>query len=459
VAAPIAFGKYLVTEVLGAGAMGVVYKGFDPDIRRDVAIKTIGANYRDASGVVEAIAARFRIEAQAAGRLTHPGIVGVYDFGQAQEVTYIVMEFVSGGTLNDCFARRVRFADEDIPGIMRQLLEALGHAHSNGVWHRDIKPANIMITGDGRLKIADFGIARIASGQSAQATIKIGTPSHMAPEQFVGGEVDHRIDLYAAGVVLYQLLTGRLPFSGSVEALMYKAVHEVPLPPSAVPGAARPTWYDPIVLRALSKDPSRRYPDASMFIAALEAGAGGVIDDQAWSRTLALHPTQSRPWPASPPLDGASGGASMNASPARWDPAVLSQVEGWLARSVGPLAGVLVRRAARVCTDLPALSAMLAQDITDPAGRSAFLSRTGTITSTGPRPPAPAIAAQPPPISELVLARAQALLAAEVGPIAKVLVKRAAQQVQDRDTFFKLLGDAVGDPQARRRLLANLAKL
>jgi serine/threonine-protein kinase len=143
---PTHLGKYQIAGVLGEGAMGVVYKGYDPDIRRSVALKTIRRQLVDGSDVAASIAARFRNEAQAAGRLSHPGIVGVFEYGEDQQVAYIAMEYVEGQSLARYLASQVRFTDDDIPGLMSQLLEALEHAHGQGVWHRDIKPANVILS-------------------------------------------------------------------------------------------------------------------------------------------------------------------------------------------------------------------------------------------------------------------------------------------------------------------------
>ena len=266
---PAQLGKYRITEVLGEGAMGVVYKGFDPDIQRTVALKTIRTSLDADDDSPGAPASRFRNEAQAAGRLGHPGIVAVYDFGRTEQVAFIAMEFVEGRSLASYLSARVRFTDTDIPGIMSQLLDALGHAHEKGVWHRDVKPGNIIMMTSGRLKVADFGIARIESQNLTQTHYMVGTPSHMAPEQFLGKAMDRRVDIYGAGVVLYQLLTGRAPFAGTTEALMYKVVNENPVPPSMVEGANRPGWFDAVIARALAKRPEERFADTDEFKRAL----------------------------------------------------------------------------------------------------------------------------------------------------------------------------------------------
>ena len=214
---PAQLGKYQITEVLGTGAMGVVYKGFDPGIRRVVAIKTIRRELISGDRPGAMMLKRFRNEAQAAGRLSHPGIVAVYDYGEDAEVAYIAMEFVEGNSLREYFARGTRFSERDTVSIISQLLEALAHAHERRVWHRDIKPGNLIVMMNGRVKVADFGIARIEASDLTQTGAVLRSPSYMAPEQYAAAAIDHRADVFAAGVVFYQLLTGSRPFVGTAD--------------------------------------------------------------------------------------------------------------------------------------------------------------------------------------------------------------------------------------------------
>ncbi|HEY8880202.1 MAG TPA: serine/threonine-protein kinase [Roseateles sp.] len=494
---PTQLGKYRITEVLGEGAMGVVYKGFDPDIQRTVALKTIRTQLDADDDSPGAPASRFRNEAQAAGRLHHPGIVAVYDFGRDQNVAYIAMEFVEGRSLASYLSAKVRFTDTDIPGIMSQLLDALDHAHEKGVWHRDVKPANIIMTTAGRLKVADFGIARIESNNLTQTHYMVGTPSHMAPEQFLGKPMDRRVDIYGAGVVLYQLLTGRAPFAGTTEALMYKVVNDMPQPPSTVEGVERPGWFDAVIARALAKRPEDRYATAEEFKQALTAGAGQVIDDTSWEKTVMLAPVRAKPTQplatpthAPPSLSGAStpgtagsAGTASAPTPSHWDKAQLSQAEMTLAKHVGPLASVLVRRAARECHDLNELYNKLAEQVTDPRARDAFLGQASLVTGGHHHRTAGGGTAGSPsshggsrgatagsagsaggtmiggPLNEAVMEKAQALLAQHVGPIAKVLIKRAANGTDSRAVFFNRLAESVNDPAAREKFLRELGRL
>jgi len=262
---PNRLGKYEITEVLGKGAMGVVFKGFDPGIRRTVAIKTIRRDLIEGDRPVAAMLARFRNEAQAAGKLAHPGIVAVYDYGEDAAVAYIAMEYVEGNSLREYFGRGTRFAERDAVSIMSQLLSALAHAHERRVWHRDIKPANLIVMMNGQVKVADFGIARIESSELTQTGAVMGSPGYMAPEQYSAAAIDHRADLFAAGVVFYQLMTGAKPFVGTAEQVSYAICHTDALRPSlADPGKG---WerYDPVITKALAKRPEDRFQSAEEF--------------------------------------------------------------------------------------------------------------------------------------------------------------------------------------------------
>ncbi|MGB8437537.1 MAG: serine/threonine-protein kinase, partial [Burkholderiales bacterium] len=274
---PQRLGKYLVTDVLGKGAMGVVYKAYDPDIQRTVAIKTIRRELVEDDDRAGMLMARFKNEARAAGRLSHPGIVAVYDYGEEADVAFIAMEFVEGNSLRAHFSRNTQFEERDVVSLMAQLLDALQHAHEQGVWHRDVKPANVIIMNSGKLKVADFGIARIDSSSLTQVGAVMGSPGYIAPEQDKGDAVDWHADIFAAGVMLYQLVTGTRPCSGSAEQLADKVCYEWPPAPSVAAPGRDLERYDAVVAKALSKSPQDCYASASEFKAAiLEAYAEPV---------------------------------------------------------------------------------------------------------------------------------------------------------------------------------------
>jgi len=223
-------GKYEIQGILGRGGMGVVDKAFDPAIHRQVAIKTITKSVMDPSELQYAIA-RFRHEAQTVGRLTHPRVAAIYDYndyGEDENLAYIVMELVHGRSLYDHLQNKAKFDLAEIGEIIRQLLDGLGHAHAQGVVHRDIKPSNLLINDDGRIKISDFGIAHLDTSSLTQVGEIMGSPDYMSPEQFSGDEPDARTDLYATGVIAYELLDGRKPFTGSDVEIMLQVIGERP---------------------------------------------------------------------------------------------------------------------------------------------------------------------------------------------------------------------------------------
>jgi serine/threonine-protein kinase len=488
---PERLGKYRITGVLGEGAMGVVYRGFDPDIRRLVALKTIRRQQPgDAGGSVAESAARFRNEAQAAGRLQHPGIVSVYDFGDDGRIAYIAMEYVDGRTLAHHLAQNVstrqRFSDADIASLVAQLLDALQHAHEHGVWHRDVKPSNVIITPQGRAKVADFGIARTENSGLTMAHSVLGTPTYMAPEQFMGRSIDHRVDLYATGVLLYQLVTGRPPFVGSPEVLMYKVVNDAPaLPSSVADSSAR---FDTVITQALAKDPAQRFSGALAFRQALADALG-----EAPAPLLSADAVQFTPDPFAPTERIPTGmstsvptGTSLTGEPlTHFEPDQLAPVEAALAQHVGPLAKVMVRRTARECHDIGELYLRLAEQITHQGSREAFqgqASRSGHATggthgSAGMRTGTghtaagalgsrtgtnasflPPTGQHGPPVTDAWLEQVQKLLTVHVGPIARVMVKRAAERSRLRDELVQQFAAAVPDGQ-RRQLLADIDKL
>ncbi len=266
-------GKYEIRRELGQGAMGIVFEGFDPMIDRRVALKTVRRDQLERSEVNE-ILARFKREAQAAGRLNHPNIVAIYEYGEDEGVAFIAMEFIEGRELKDQLDANQRFPMSEIVRIMTQLLEALDYSHKNGVVHRDIKPANIIMLKDGTVKVADFGIARIESSTLTMAGSVLGTPSYMSPEQFMGQTVDGRSDLFSAGVILYQFLTGEKPFTGALTTIMHKVLKEEPTAPSEL-NVQVPRPFDALIRRALAKRPDERFQSGHEFALALKAAAEG----------------------------------------------------------------------------------------------------------------------------------------------------------------------------------------
>jgi len=268
---PLKLGRYEIQSEIGRGAMGVVYRAIDPVLDRTVAIKTIGLS-QDQTERAE-YEARFYQEARAAGGLSHPNIVTVYDVGDSGDVAYMAMEFLDGSELSKLRGE----ANQPMPAeqavdIAAQVAEGLGYAHERGVVHRDIKPANIMVLQNGIAKITDFGIARMRQSEvKTQTGMLLGSPRYMSPEVVVGQRADGRSDVFSLGIILYELLTGTPPFAGeSMTALMYQTINFVPSPPSTA-NPAVPTMLDFIVAKMLAKKRDERYQDAKELASDLRA--------------------------------------------------------------------------------------------------------------------------------------------------------------------------------------------
>ena len=321
----VTLGKYEIRRELGRGAMGVVYEAFDTVIERTVALKTIRRDQLEGDEAQQTVA-RFLREAKAAGRLSHPGVVAVYDYGEEGGTSYIAMEFVRGQSLKDYFERNERFPIAQTARVMHELLDALAYAHDNGIVHRDIKPANIMLLENGRVKVADFGIARIQSSEFTQAGQILGTPSYMSPEQFMGQPVDGRSDLFSAGVLLYQLLTGERPFTGAATTIMHKVLMEDPLPPSRL-NVQVPKPFDAVIRKAMAKRPEDRFQSAAALSEAIHAAAdnrmpqGIEIASDATMAVSAAEATLVTPAESIPPAASRAEQTRADIAPAAGGPA------------------------------------------------------------------------------------------------------------------------------------------
>jgi len=263
-------GRYEIIDELGQGAMGVVYRAKDPLIDRVVAIKTI--NLDQAMEEREEYEQRFYQEARAAGRLSHHNIVTIYDVGKSGDIAYIAMEFLQGRELRDVLNEKSMLPIAQVLDIVAQVAQGLAYAHEHGIVHRDVKPSNIMIQKDGHVKITDFGIARMASAAvRTQTGMVLGSPKYMSPEQVMGKLTDQRSDIFSLGVMLYEMLTGRPPFSGeNVNAIMYQTLNATPPQPSSL-NSDVPDMLNFIVAKALAKKTDERYQNAGEFADDLRA--------------------------------------------------------------------------------------------------------------------------------------------------------------------------------------------
>jgi eukaryotic-like serine/threonine-protein kinase len=279
-------GRYRVLRKLGSGGMANVYLAEDEELGRRVAVKILNDRYANDDLFIE----RFRREAKSAAGLSHPNIVSIYDRGEAEGTYYIAMEVIEGRSLKELIMTREALPIDTAIGYAKQLLEALRFAHRHGIIHRDIKPHNVLVSADQhakanepRLKVTDFGIARHGASQMTEAGSIMGTAQYLSPEQARGAPVTAASDLYSAGVVLYEMLTGKVPFTGdSAIEIAMKHVNDLPAPPSALRPEI-PTELDQIVLRALAKDPGERYQSAEEFIEDLERVEAGLPISRATS--------------------------------------------------------------------------------------------------------------------------------------------------------------------------------
>lgn len=267
---PVSFGRYQVIEPLGKGAMGTVYKGKDPAIDRLVALKTIRLDSIADPSELNELKERLSREAKAAGNLSHPNIVTIYDYGLQGNLQYIAMEYIEGYTLESVLRRNLQLNYRIVATVIMQVCSALEYAHSMGIIHRDIKPANIMVTDGFKVKVMDFGIAHFESSSMTQTGVAMGTPNYISPEQLRGKEVTPSSDIFSLGVVLYELLTHRRPFKGdTISALVYKILNEDPPLPSQIDPKV-PPLFDMIIKKALAKDPRERYRTAKELAGTLE---------------------------------------------------------------------------------------------------------------------------------------------------------------------------------------------
>ena len=260
---PRTLGRYEIVSLLGQGGMGCVYKALDPMIGRPVAIKTLSADL-SAEELAE-FKRRFFREARTAGRVAHPNVVTIYDVGEADGTPFIAMEYVEGRTLRAVLDADGPLGAEAACRIATQVAAGLAAAHKLSIIHRDVKPANIMIAAGAPVKLMDFGIAKLPDGTKTQTGLILGSPIYVAPEQVIGRSVDGRSDVFSLGVVLYEMLTGTVPFGGlAVGALLYSVLNEAHPPPSAY-NTRVPAVFERILARALAKHPDDRYQDAGEF--------------------------------------------------------------------------------------------------------------------------------------------------------------------------------------------------
>ena len=424
-------GKYRIKEVIGEGAMGVVFAGHDPDIDREVAIKTVHRHLVEAAGGEEWLE-RFAREARAAGRVLHQNLVTIFDYLEDGGMPYLIMERVSAVTLEDHMSGQTRVALGQVHGIMRQILDGLAHIHKAGIVHRDMKPANVMLTDGGGVKLTDFGIARLTSMDATGAGM-VGTPSYMAPEQFTGGDVDARADIYACGVMLYEMVTGRKPFKGGGVEALFQAVRRGEIDPPSIYKTDLPAEMDAVILQAMSVDPVERYADAAELAQALNETLPQADTSRITEQTLL--PRKARPQPAGP-----------NTMLLRMSSQTMGRIERHLIDKMGPMGKIIARRAASASTDaddmIRAVVSELSASHEHDDMRDSLLRLLSADTG-------PSVA----DIPDAELRQLATLLKPELGPIAGVLVKREAAKAASLKALAEALAARLEDPLARENFL------
>jgi serine/threonine-protein kinase len=451
------FGGFEILEPLGAGGMGRVFRARDLALDRVVALKMLAPEISHDDAFVQ----RFQREARAVARLNHPNIVQIYAVGSVEGVHYLSMEYLDGRSLGH-YLKTGHWPEREAVLIARQVCQALRVAHAAGLVHRDIKPDNLILTRQGEIKVVDLGIAkRVDEDQSmTQSGSAVGTPHYIAPEQVQGRrDIDGRADIYSLGATLYHLVTGHTPFKGTSGAHVMSMHLFAPLPdprdfePGLSEGICR------VLRRMMAKERDERYPDVQALDLDLYRLQTGVAPEPPEPSATAIG---SRFLAGEPGVDAGP-------TPTGFAPATLSAIEKNLAQEIGPLARVLVRQAARSAGSLEALYAKLAEQVAAGPARDAFLSRcraqseaAGATALTHARPAeveswaVPAAGApastvlEGPVLSPADLMVVEAELARRIGPLAPVLVRRAARGATSRAELVVRLEDQIPDEAGRR---------
>jgi eukaryotic-like serine/threonine-protein kinase len=440
-------GKYRIDHVIGRGAIGIVYKGYDEQIDRPLAIKTLRPEILEDVEESGEFLKRFAAEARSAGRCLHPNIVTVFDLVEQDNAPYIIMEYVNAGTLENVIRAGTLLPVRQVGEIMAQLLFALDHAHSKGVIHRDVKPANVLCPSAASIKVADFGVARLdAMDLTKPGTLGvIGTPNYMAPERFLGRPADVRADLFSAGVILFQLLTGSRPFVAvDLQELMRKLMGE--MPPSL--STLRPELWpelDTVAQRSLARNPEDRFRSAGEFVDALNEAIEARPNDNRppLDLTKLSRPVVREEAPA--PREG------MNQTMAeRLSPDTIDALSQWLTHSLGPMARVIVRQASREATDVDMLLTTLTRQIKTESEVAVFREAAERVLRADL---GLASAQMEAVISQAEIGAVTDALIPLIGPVARLLVRRQAETAVGRDDFYRRLADAIPNENDRAGFL------
>jgi len=448
-------GKYQILETIGKGAMGEVFKARDEVIDRIVAIKVIHPHFVDEE-IWEDLQARFQQEAKAAARCLHPNIVAIFDFGQLEGTSYLVMEYIKGDDLKDILNANGRFSLDQAIEIMCEVLNGLAFAHDNGVVHRDIKPANIIKLNNGQIKIADFGIARLDSSELTNVGDMVGTPIYMSPEALRGDTVDARSDLYAVALVLLELITGSKPTAGFVDR---ESITEQ-LADSSVDKQYHQYFID-VFTKALHRKSPFRFQSATAFLNKLKeflAETPVIINDAAQSEDDYRTMIQSSP--LLKPREKIIGEQSLP------DKNLLDKLEHSLASYIGPLSSVLVRRATATSITTKQMISELSQHISNDNDRSEFIRKisieTGTcsgisrINESSLNPSMTSEKGQTFVLEPERLAFITGKLAIYLGPMAPIIIKKTIKKVDSEESLIEVLSEKIAQSEEKALFLQSL---
>lgn len=446
-------GKYRIDYIIGQGAVGIVYKGFDEQIERDVAVKALQPHILSDLTASKDALRRFATEVRSAGKCLHPNIVTVFDYVEHDGAPHIIMEYVPAGTLENVINSGAYLPLRQAGELMAQILLALEHAHGKGIVHRDVKPSNILCHSASSIKVADFGIAQIST-LNLTSTGKygiIGTPHYMAPERFLGRPDDARGDLYSAAVILFQLVTRQRPFTASdTHELMNKVINDVPAQARSI----RPelsAGIEAVVQKGLARNPADRFQSAQDFLAALRSAVDADAADPKPTLDLTLYSTST-----TVSVGSSVSRASMSQTMAeKLTPATLTALEQALARTVGPIAKVVVRRAAAEATDAHQLMSVLAKNLKTDAELESFrqLAEEKLIEDGGIA--AVQLEAE---VGQGETAAVTAALLPILGPVTKPLVLRTAKAAVGREDFYAQLAKHLPRSEDRAKLDEVAAK-
>jgi len=414
---PQTIGRYQVLESIGYGAMGAVYKAFDPLIKRTLAIKTIRLDIPRQSPQYKSFIDRFYHEARISGTLSHPNIVTLFDIGEENGLPYLAMEFVEGHTISSILEKGERFPPEKVIGLVSQIASAVDYAHSKGVIHRDIKPSNLILYEGERVKVTDFGIAKLVDAEMTQSGTLLGTPSYMSPEQAMGDKLDGRSDIFSLGVCAFEMLSGEQPFPGNnVTSILYKLVHVDPIEPANLEmnGLVPQKWHE-VFSRVLAKKPDDRYQTANDFIHDLEyclgSWFGAAMDEDTISEGPAASAVRAAAASAAGPRTTAAGPRTAAAGRSQ-SPVAAPVAAPAAAPPPPPVADVEVTESLPVLDDSPegALSALVDAPEDEIAPTIRMKPGQGAPDDA---PPATVLLKTPPPVP----ARAKGLSAPAVSPV------------------------------------------